>query len=76
VKESSLAKSFQCRDAGVRCRGRFTGETVDEVFGKAVEHAHQKHGVDLTQARTLASYARGLIRDEGGSTAERPAGGR
>jgi predicted small metal-binding protein len=42
-----------------------TGETEDEVLGKAVEHARSAHGVDLAQSTTLASFARSLIRDDG-----------
>ena len=58
-------KSFACRDAGVICKARITGETEEEVLAKAVEHAREKHGVDLTQSSTLANYAKGLIRDDG-----------
>ena len=57
-------KSFACQDAGVICNARVTGETGDEVLAKAVEHAREKHGVDLTQSSTLANYAKGLIRDD------------
>jgi len=59
-----VAKSFECRDAGVICRGRFTGETDDEVLAKAAEHAREVHGVDLAKSTTLARYAQSLIRDE------------
>jgi predicted small metal-binding protein len=62
-------KSFACRDAGVICKARVTGETEEEVLAKAVEHAREKHGVDLTQSTTLANYARGLIRDDAEATA-------
>ncbi len=64
-----MAKSFQCADAGVVCNAKVTGETTDEVLAKAVEHAKQAHGVDLSQSSTLAGYARSLIRDvsSGGS---------
>ncbi|MGI9112863.1 MAG: DUF1059 domain-containing protein, partial [Gaiellaceae bacterium] len=41
------------------------GETEEEVLAKAVEHAQKVHGVDLTQAQTLARYAQSLIRDKG-----------
>jgi predicted small metal-binding protein len=41
-----------------------TGETDEEVLAKAVEHAREVHGVDLTQSKTLADYARSLIHDE------------
>ena len=46
------------------CRAKVTGATEEEVLAKAVEHAKEAHGVDLTQARTLARYAQSLIRDE------------
>lgn len=56
--------SFRCRDAGVPCRARITGASEEEVLRQAVEHAREKHGVDLTQAQTLARYAQSLIRPE------------
>ena len=56
--------SFRCADAGVPCRAKITGETEDEVLAKAVEHAKEKHGVDLTQSKTLARYAQSAIRSE------------
>ncbi len=58
-----MAKSFECSHGGVVCRAKIEGETEDEVLAKAVEHAKQAHGVDLTQAQTLARYAQSLIRD-------------
>lgn len=58
-----MTKSFECRDAGVVCRTKVTGDTEEEVLAKAVEHARRAHGVDLTQSSTLANYARSLIRD-------------
>ena len=58
-------KSFACRDAGVVCKARVTGDTEEEVLAKAVEHAREAHGVDLTQSTTLANYARSVIRDDG-----------
>ncbi len=58
-----MAKTFECSHGGVVCRAKIEGETDDEVLAKAVEHARQVHGVDLTQAKTLARYAQSLIRD-------------
>ena len=58
-----MAKKFECSHGGVVCRAKIEGETEDEVLAKAVEHAKQAHGVDLTQAQTLARYAQSLIRD-------------
>jgi predicted small metal-binding protein len=60
-----LTKSFECSDAGVPCKAKVTGETEEEVLAKAVEHAKEAHGVDLSQSKTLAGYARSLIREEG-----------
>jgi len=59
-----VTKSFECRAAGVPCRAKITGETDEDVLAKAVEHARQKHGVELAQSRTLAAYAKSLIRDD------------
>jgi predicted small metal-binding protein len=57
-------KSFECSRAGVVCNAKVTGETEEEVLSKAVEHARQKHGIDLTVSTTLAKFARSQIRDE------------
>jgi predicted small metal-binding protein len=59
-----LVKSFACADAGVVCKAKVTGETDEDVLTKAVEHAREKHGVDLTVSSTLANFARSKIRDE------------
>jgi predicted small metal-binding protein len=59
-----VTKSFQCSHAGVPCKAKLTGDTDEEVLAKAVEHAKKVHGVDLSQSKTLAGYARSLIRDE------------
>jgi predicted small metal-binding protein len=57
-------KRFACRDAGVVCKAEVTGETDEEVLAKAVEHARKKHGVDLSQSKTLANFARSLVRED------------
>lgn len=59
-----MAKSFRCADAGVVCRAEVSGETEEEVLEKAVEHAREKHGVDLTASTTLAKFAQSAIRDD------------
>jgi predicted small metal-binding protein len=56
-------KSFECKHGGVVCGARIVGDTEEEVLGKAVEHARKAHGVDLSQSKTLAEYARSLVRD-------------
>ncbi len=65
-----MTKTFACRDAGLSCGARVSGETEQEVLDKAVEHAREKHGVDLSQADTLARFAQGLIRDHHPASAE------
>jgi len=65
-----LAKTFECRDGGVICDAKVTGETDEEVLAQAVEHAKEAHGLDLSQSKTLANYAQSLIRDEGGTYAQ------
>jgi predicted small metal-binding protein len=59
-----MAKVIQCSDGGLVCGAKVRGETEEEVLGKAVEHAKKDHGVDLSSSKTLANYARSLIRDE------------
>ena len=59
-----MTKTFECRHGGVVCSARIEGETEEDVLAKAVEHAKSVHGVDLTQAKTLARYAQSLIRDK------------
>ena len=59
-----MAKTFECRHAGVVCRAKIKGETEEEVLAKAVEHARTAHGVDLAQSTTLANFARSVIRDD------------
>jgi predicted small metal-binding protein len=59
-----MPKTFECRHGGVVCDAKIRGATEDDVLRRAVEHAKQAHGVDLTQSKTLARYAQSLIRDE------------
>ena len=59
-----MTKSFRCADAGVVCNANVTGDSDEEVLAKAVEHAKQAHGVDLTQSTTLAGFAQSLIKDD------------
>ena len=60
-----MAKVFECGSAGPVCNAEVTGETEDEVLEKAVAHARDKHGVELSGSSTFVGYVRSLIRDEG-----------
>lgn len=59
-----MTKVLHCSDGGLVCGKAVEGETDEEVLAKAVEHAQKDHGVDLTQAQTLARYAQSLIREK------------
>ncbi len=65
-----MAKTFECRHAGLACGFKATGQSEEEVLAKAVAHAREDHGVDLTQATTLERYARSLVRDDSEQAAE------
>lgn len=65
-----MAKSFKCADAGVICKAKVTGDTAEDVLEKAIRHAKEAHGVDLTQSSTLGHYAASLIRDESAAGGE------
>jgi predicted small metal-binding protein len=58
-----VARSFECRHGGVVCGARITGDSDEEVFQKALEHARTKHGVDLARSTTLSRYLKSLIRE-------------
>jgi predicted small metal-binding protein len=59
-----MAKTFHCRDGGIVCGAKVTGETDEEVLRNVREHVREKHGIDLTESKTLARYAAGLVREE------------
>lgn len=60
-----MAKSFECSHGGVVCGAKIEADTEEEVLAKAIEHAKEVHGVDLTRSQTLARYAQSLIRETG-----------
>jgi predicted small metal-binding protein len=59
-----VTKVLRCQDTGIVCGAEVTGESEAEVLEQAVEHAREKHGVDLTSSTTLTEYARSAIRDK------------
>jgi predicted small metal-binding protein len=60
-----VTKVLHCSDGGLVCDKSVEGESEDEVLQKAIEHAREDHGVDLTQSKTLARYAQSLIQEKG-----------
>lgn len=59
-----MAKTFECRHTGVLCDAKVSGQTDEEVLTKAIAHARDAHGVDLSQSKTLIRYAHSLVRDD------------
>ena len=59
-----MPKTFECSHGGVVCGAKIRGATEDDVLRRAIEHAKQAHGIDLSQSKTLARYAQSLIREE------------
>ena len=51
-----------CRDAGLDCDTRLTGQSDDEVMSQVPEHLRTAHGMEVTPE--LAAQARTLIHDE------------
>jgi predicted small metal-binding protein len=58
-----MAKTIECRHGGLVCGARVEGDSDEEVVQKAVEHARERHGVDLEQSQTLVRYLRSLVRE-------------
>ena len=57
-----MAKTYTCRDVGVDCDWKTSGETEDEVMANIEEHAAQVHPkIDLTPE--LVAAVRGAIKD-------------
>ena len=59
-----MAKVIECGSAGPVCRAKVKGETDEEVLEKALAHARDDHGVDLSGSTTFANYLRSVIREE------------
>jgi predicted small metal-binding protein len=58
-----MAKTINCRDAGVDCDFVAKGETDQEVLQQCAEHARTAHGMNELPAE-LASKVQAAIRDE------------
>ncbi len=59
----TMTKTYTCRDVGVDCDWKTTGETEDEVMANIQEHAAHTHpDVELTP--DLVDAVRGAIKTE------------
>ncbi len=61
--EVTMTKSYTCRDVGVDCDWKTSGETEDEVMAAIQTHAAQVHPtIELTPE--LVEAVRAAIKDE------------
>ena len=56
-------KTYTCRDAGVPCDWKVTGQTKDEVMGKIRDHAKTTHNMQEIP-KDLAGKVDSAIRDQ------------
>jgi predicted small metal-binding protein len=57
-----MAKTYTCRDVGVDCDWKTSGETEDEVMEIIQGHAAQRHP-DIELTPDLVAAVRGVIKD-------------
>ena len=57
-----MEKRLSCRDVGVDCDFVACGETEEEIFQKAAEHARKEHNMSEIP-KDLLDKARAAIRD-------------
>jgi len=58
-----MAKVICCRDVGVNCDFKASGETVEEVLRACAQHARDAHGLPAIPPE-LAGIVKAAIRDE------------
>jgi len=57
-----MEKRLSCRDVGVDCDFVVCGQTEEEIFQKAAEHARKEHNMSEIP-KDLLDKARAAIRD-------------
>ena len=57
-----MTKSLSCRDVGVDCDFKATGDTVEEVLKACAEHAMKAHGMTSIPPEMVAK-CQAAIRD-------------
>ena len=62
-KGDTMARTYTCRDVGVDCDWKTSGETEDDVMANIQEHAAQVHP-DIELTPELVTEVRGAIKDE------------
>ena len=62
VRRNTMTRTYTCRDAGVDCDWKTSGETEDEVMANIEEHAAQVHP-DIELTPDVVATVRGVIKD-------------
>ena len=58
-----MAKSLSCKDVGMNCDFKASGETMEELMQAAAVHAKQAHGLDSIPPE-LMPMVQAAVRDE------------
>lgn len=58
-----MAKSLSCKDVGMDCDFKASGETMEELMQAAAAHAKEAHGFD-TIPPELLPVVQAAVRDE------------
>lgn len=58
-----MAKSLSCKDVGMDCDFKASGETMEELMQAATAHAKEAHGFD-TIPPELLPVVQAAVRDE------------
>ena len=57
-----MAKTLECKDMGVDCDFKASGETMEEVLAQAGAHAATAHGMTSMSPEMMAKVA-GAVKD-------------
>ena len=58
-----MAKSLSCKDVGMNCDFKASGETMEELMQAAALHAKEAHGLDSIPPE-LMPMVQAAVRDE------------
>ena len=58
-----MAKSLSCKDVGMNCDFKASGETMEELMQAAAVHAKEAHGLDSIPPE-LMPMVQAAVRDE------------
>ncbi len=61
--EGTMPKTYTCRDVGVDCDWKTSGETEDEVMANIAEHSAEVHS-DIELTPKLMASVRRVIKAE------------